>query len=329
MERILAIFAVCLTSPVLVAAAPVVESTVKIWDKAPHNAFTDLARWHDRWWCTFREADAHVGGDGRIRMLVSKDGTVWESAAVIQETGIDLRDPKISVTPDNRLMLVMGGSVYDGTKVLKSRQPRVAFSKDGVAWSEPQRILNDGDWPWRVTWYNGKAYGTTYISSVRKKPAESWDLSLLVSNDGVKYETITQLKVSGQPNETTLRFLKDGSMMAMIRREQENKYGWLGISKPPFQDWTFTETKHRFGGPNFLTMPDDSMWAVNRAYGSKVNATELAKLTPTSYEPMLKFASGGDTSYAGLVVHDDRLWVSYYSSHEGKSAIYLAKVKLN
>jgi hypothetical protein len=42
----------------------------------------------------------------------------------------------------------------------------------------------------------------------------------------------------------------------------------------------------------------------------------------------LKLPSGGDTSYPGLVWHDDFLWVSYYSSHEGKTSIYLAKVRL-
>jgi hypothetical protein len=23
----------------------------KIWDAGKHNAFTDLIRWHDKWWC--------------------------------------------------------------------------------------------------------------------------------------------------------------------------------------------------------------------------------------------------------------------------------------
>jgi len=38
--------------------------------------------------------------------------------------------------------------------------------------------------------------------------------------------------------------------------------------------------------------------------------------------------SGGDTSYPGLVWHEDQLWVSYYSSHEEKTAIYLARGKV-
>ena len=38
--------------------------------------------------------------------------------------------------------------------------------------------------------------------------------------------------------------------------------------------------------------------------------------------------SAGDTSYPGLVRKDDTLLVSYYSSHEGSTAIYLAKLDL-
>ena len=42
---------------------------------------------------------------------------------------------------------------------------------------------------------------------------------------------------------------------------------------------------------------------------------------------ILKLPSGGDCSYPGLVWHNNLLWVSYYSSHEGKTSIYLATVK--
>jgi len=42
----------------------------------------------------------------------------------------------------------------------------------------------------------------------------------------------------------------------------------------------------------------------------------------------LKLPSGGDTSYSGMVLHDGKLWMSYYSSHEGKASIYLAQVAI-
>jgi hypothetical protein len=43
---------------------------------------------------------------------------------------------------------------------------------------------------------------------------------------------------------------------------------------------------------------------------------------------LVRFPSGGDTSYPGFVIHDGTLYVSYYSSHEGKTSIYLAKMPL-
>ncbi|MBT5884330.1 MAG: exo-alpha-sialidase, partial [Planctomycetaceae bacterium] len=32
--------------------------------------------------------------------------------------------------------------------------------------------------------------------------------------------------------------------------------------------------------------------------------------------------------YPGLVMHNGLLWISYYSSHEQKTSIYLAKVRI-
>jgi len=54
----------------------------------------------------------------------------------------------------------------------------------------------------------------------------------------------------------------------------------------------------------------------------------LLKMTATTLEPLLELPSGGDCSYPGMLWHEGHLWVSYYSSHEGKPSIYVAKVKL-
>ncbi|MFN4260702.1 MAG: exo-alpha-sialidase [Gemmataceae bacterium] len=334
------VFLVCL--PGISRAAPKLLSVEKIWDQGKHNAFTDLIRWHGNWYCVFREAEAHVGGDGQIRVLASPDGQKWQSVALIEEEGIDLRDPKLSITPDDRLMIVAGGSVYKGTKTIMGRQPRVTFSNDGRNWTPTQRVLDEGEWLWRVTWHKGKAYGVSYNASMRgskeaqdaaksNQPAPpgpaDWKLKLFVSADGVKYDLITHLDVAGHPNETTLRFLPDDTMIAMVRREGGNTRGWIGVSKPPYKEWQWHETKYRFGGPNFIVLPDGSMWAATRQYDAQ-RKTVVGPLTVKSFEPALELPSGGDTSYAGLVWHEGQLWVSYYSSHEGKSSIYLARARL-
>jgi len=307
------------------APSPAIVSVARIWDTGAHNAFTDLIRWRDRWYCTFREGDEHVGGDGRIRVLVSTDGQAWTSAALVGETGIDLRDPKLSITLDGRLMIVAGGSVYEGKRYL-GRQPRVTFSQDGITWSAPQRILEEGDWLWRVTWHDGRAYGVTY----RTLPGDrlEWALTLVSSADGRVFDRVTPLSVPGRPNETTLRFMPDGEMVALVRREAGDRLAWVGRSRAPYTTWTWRETPHQVGGPNFIRLPDGALWASGRSYpgGPK---TVVARMTlDGGYDPVLTLPSGGDTSYAGMVWHADLLWVSYYASHEGKTAIYLARVKV-
>ena len=82
-----------------------IVSVKKIWDAGRHNAFTDLIRFENRWYCSFREADDHVGGDGQLRVLTSIDGETWVSAALLGEPAIDFRDPKLSITADGGLMI--------------------------------------------------------------------------------------------------------------------------------------------------------------------------------------------------------------------------------
>jgi len=79
----------------------------KIWDAAPHNAFTDLQRFKGRWYCAFREGRGHAGGGdyGKIRVIASSDGMAWKSVALLQNQGVDLRDAKLSVTLGGELLL--------------------------------------------------------------------------------------------------------------------------------------------------------------------------------------------------------------------------------
>ena len=301
---------------------PAISEVRKIWDRAKHSAFTDLIRYKGKWYCTFRESDSHaLGADGVIRIISSIDGDKWKSAGVLQEDGIDLRDPKLSITPDGRLMVLMGGSVYRDRK-LKARQCRVVFSKDGVNWGDPEKIFLPNHWLWRVTWHEGMGYGVAYDITGK----EEWALKLFSTKDGVKYDMITKLEIPGNPNETTLRFTDDGKMIALIRREGGSHNAWIGTSVAPYKKWKWNETAHAVGGPNFVILPDGEMWAAGRSYpgGAK---TVLAKMTESEYLPVLTFPSGGDTSYPGMVWHDGVLWISYYSSHEGKTSIYLAKIK--
>ena len=85
----------------------------------------------------------------------------------------------------------------------------------------------------------------------------------------------------------------------------------------------------KIGGPHMLRLPDGRLVAAVRLHDGGVR-TSLCWIDPQSGKlaEFLKLPSGGDCSYAGLVFHTGLLWVSYYSSHEGRTAIYLAKIRL-
>ena len=67
--------------PVTVEVEVEVVEVNKIWDKAPHNAFTDLVRWNDGFYCAFREGRGHVSTNGKIRILESKEAKHCSSTA--------------------------------------------------------------------------------------------------------------------------------------------------------------------------------------------------------------------------------------------------------
>src|SRR6266576_1777231 len=108
---ILSVLLVCISLPAT-AAPPTAKliSVKKIWDQAPHCAFTDLAFWKGHFVCAFREGRAHVATDGKIRVLSSADGEKWAPAALLSLDGFDLRDAGLSVTPDDGLMLTGGAA---------------------------------------------------------------------------------------------------------------------------------------------------------------------------------------------------------------------------
>lgn len=325
--RIRPLFCLCLAfSPLLLPAPARAEEAAKlvevkkIWDKAPHNAFTDLVRHKDEWFCVFREGKKHVSPDGALRVITSKDGEKWESAALLTSEDADLRDAKITVTPDGLLMLSGAGAMHDKAK--KSHQSLAWFSKDGRSWGKAHEVGDADFWLWRVTWHKDRAFGVGYCTTKEKS------VRLYSSKDGKAFDTLVKpLHQEGFPNEASLLFDGDAAH-CLLRREEETKTGLIGTSKAPYTKWEWKDLGKRIGGPNLIRLPDKRVVAAVRLYDDKPR-TALCWLDPQKgkLDEFLKLPSGGDTSYAGLVWHDGMLWVSYYSSHESKTSIYLAKVK--
>ncbi|WP_442505642.1 sialidase family protein [Novipirellula sp. SH528] len=303
---------------------PVLVDVQRIWDAAPHNAFTDLVRFKDRWYCVFREGSGHKSPDGALRVLTSTDAVHWESAALVTSDDSDLRDAKITVTPDDRLMLA--GAEAIETPSGRHHQSLVWFSDDGTTWTAKQKVGTLDNWLWRISWHKGHAYGFGYGTGTKQR-----NLSLFRSNDGNHFETlIEKVDVAGTyPNESSVIFLPDDTAYCLLRQDGTPNTANLGTSRPPYTEWDWKSLDIRIGGPDMIRLPDGRILATVRLYDKKVR-TSLCWLDANAGQltEALALPSGGDTSYAGMVWHDDHLWVSYYSSHEGKTSIYLAKIRL-
>ena len=299
-----------------------IMEVAKTWDKAPHNAFTDLMRFKGRWLCAFREGEGHVSPNGALRIISSQDGKTWKSEALIASPKADLRDPKIAETPDGRLMVTTAAALHQPAEY--GHQSMVWFSSNGSEWGEPVEIGDPNLWMWRVTWHKGVAYSVGYST------VEPRFIRLYSSADGRRFDTLAdRIFTEGYPNETSLVFLEDETCLCLLRRDAGSGTAQLGTAKPPYKEWTWKDLGVHLGGPHMLRLPDKRIVAAGRCLEGGSH-TSLAWLDPEkgALTEFLKLPSGGDTSYPGLVFHEGLLWVSYYSSHEGKTSIYLAKVKL-
>ena len=303
----------------------------KIWDKAPHNAFTDLIRFKNTFYCTFREGSGHIPGtNGKIRILKSSDGHKWTNVVLLEKTGFDLRDPSLSITPQGKLMVLMGGSVYENGKLL-SKACQVSFYNDSThKFSDPipvkydQDTNSDSNWLWRVIWHDKVAYGVVYYSQ-----STTFKISLVTSVNGINYSLVKSFEIDGKPNETSLRFMPDGKLFILVRREDQNQYGLLGRSTFPFKEWDWVNTGFKLGGPDLIITPEGTLIIGTRTFSKNGTRTGLLSIDSTGkFKLLIEFPSGGDTGYPGMVIYKNTLFISYYSSHEGKTSIYLAQIPM-
>jgi len=312
-------------------------SVERIWDQN-YSAFPSIEQFNGHYFISFREGEDHIFdrngiAAGKTRILRSKDGKEWESVALLSKEGYDLRDPKLSITPDGRLMIIMGGSIYVN-KQLEACIPQVSFSDDGKTFSDPQPVNypdgTDFEWFWRMTWHDGVGYTVTYSKSTNKR------LILIKTTDGINYETVSKLDIDGFPNETTVRFLPDGRMAMLIRRDAADMDGYWGVAEAPYTDWNFKSIKFRIGGPDFIVTGEDEILAGGRSYTHGELRTFVWK---GDFEGNFKSAfvlpSYDDNSYPGFIRVGEEVWMVYYSCHEltrengdTRAGIYLAKLPI-
>lgn len=317
-----------------------VVSVRKAFDNGEHNAFTDLCKFQDRFFLTFRSCpDGHgVNPTSSIIVLASDDTKTWEEVHRFNVPRRDVRDPHFLVFDDK--LFIYTGAWYCGDSAPKSYEMNqhlgfAVWSADGTTWQGPAMLEGTyGHYVWRAAQFGDKAYlcgrrkhefAETQTREERDALVES---ALLESTDGLVWRKVGLFQ-DRLGDETAFLFEDDGSILA-VARCGGNRPAQICRSEPPYSNWQRTTLDRYIGGP-LLVKWDGHYLVGGRSTLSGSAKTSLCWLDGDQLQEFAVLPSGGDNSYPGFVALDDKhAVVSYYSSHErdadGKTitAIYLA-----
>lgn len=291
----------------------------RIWNSAPHNAFTSLIEYDGYLYCAFREALSHVdktGNDlGIIRIIKSRNGLQWESIGLLSRKGSDLRDPNFSISKDNRLMVSFAGVEYNGGKAI-SRHTFVSIQKRGK-FRKPRQLKTgfERDWLWRIKWAGDKTYSFNYLGGFH------W----MSSNDGKIFETLKTYPFPGNPSEADFCINGDSVFVAL-----RNDRGVCQIGKGTIDgNFIWKESNLFFYGPNLLQLKDGRILLFSRALDVVSQKTELGayQYMNDQFVKIASFPFKGDSGYFGSVERVDDVFVTYYSTLQNQqTSIYAASL---
>lgn len=314
----------------------------RIGDRAPHNAFTSLAKYDDMWFCVYREGSGHVSHDGAVRVLsssVARSATnaVWSESATLTSPDPerpDLRDPKICHLPSGGLAIVAGATVRGDNA---SCQSFLWTSSDGGVWSDPHPIGDTDVWLWGLTTDDAHVYASGYAFSGAGDENDGVTLWRADGDAGQFTRISSVITGPSHPNETAL-LATPKSMVALVRRRHDAQR--LGAPSPgttvlctaeyPYDEWRQHDVGFFIGGPALCCLPDGRVIAGGRKMTPESHTTLWQIDFETGHtDELITLPSAGDSSYPGIVWHDNALWISYYSSHEGKTSVYFAELREN
>ncbi len=342
-----ALVATFVVSPATADELPRVKVTNvrRVFHNGEHNAFTDLVRFRDTFYLTFRSCpDGHmVHPTASVIVLASDDASTWRQVHRFRVEKRDTRDPHFLVFGDR--LFVYTGTWYSGETTpspdeyeLNRHLGYAVWSEDGRQWNGPVLLEGTfGHYIWRASTFGGKAF----LCGRRKKDFEvgprgeghTVQSAMLESDDGLVWRTRTLFQ-EDRGDETAFQFEPDGSIVAIGRRGGGGNAQILR-SKPPYTEWERNDLDRYIGGPLLVRWGKRYVVGGRKNIGGKGPKTAMYWLQDDEIHEFAELESGGDTSYPGFVELDPtHALMSWYSSHEKDddsqtiTAIYLADLEI-
>ncbi len=303
--------------------APVVQARCRLLvGNGRHNAFPVIARWRERFYIAYREADSHAG-PGELVLLSSADAQHWSEVRRVK-VAPDTRDPALLATPE-RLFL------YCVTIENKRLQSWGCATDDGRTFTEPRPIFAEGLVMWRPIRHADVFYSTAYTNG----PTEERRLELLRSDDGLNWQAVG---IIGAPpglwSETAICIDAQQRMTAFVRmkysvqRPEEPAWGEVWQAQPPYADWRKTATlPFRIEGPGVFEMAGQT-YLITRGFNriGQANALNIHRWRDEQLQLHCAIPCMRDCAYGHAVEHEGGLLVVFYCTVPDGVNLYLAQV---
>jgi len=281
-----------------------------------HNAFTALVRWRDGYWLSFRKGPSHGYGKADLIVLRSTDGDHWAEHKRLNCLTDD-RDPSFLATPER---LFLYDVALEGTELTSF----VTFTDDGKAWSTPRPVYQQQYIFWKPIEHGGPFYATAHLKSHNAKER---NVHLITSTDGLAWKKISKIRGGNSESETTLHFASDKKIVAFLRQKHGSPQSSILESMAPFEHWTERPCGVHLAGHSVYTFAAVT-YLFSRTRQDEKTGTMVYIYEDGRLHPYCRIPSGGDCSYPCAVPMGEEMLVSYYSSHEGTTDIYTARVPL-
>ena len=335
-------------APIGAASQPQVEvfNIRRVFHNGEHNAFTDLVRFQDRYYLTFRSCpEGHaVHSSASVIVLASEDALQWEQVHRFRVEDRDTRDPHFLIFK-NKLFVYSGTWYCKGQKRcsenldLNDQLGYAVWSSNGRDWQAPALLEGTlGHYIWRANSFGSKAYlcGRRKIRFAMTPRGYGREIEsvMLESDDGLVWRKRAFFQeIEG--DETAFLFEEDGSIVAVARRPGSSS-AQLCRSSPPYIEWERKELDRYVGGPLLARWGNRYVVGGRKRTESRGSKTAMYWLVDDRLLEFAELPSGGDTSYPGFVeLSPTRALMSWYSSHEKAAtgheitAVYVADLKIS
>ncbi|MHA1726352.1 MAG: sialidase family protein [Promethearchaeota archaeon] len=308
-----------------------------------HKSNTKLYYWKGYFYLAYQNSKWHLEDkNGEIVIARSKDASEgsWERVAAIKGPGKnDVRDPLLTEIKGQLFLYFLPNYRFDPGP----NETYYCISKNGITWSEPEKIYVDVNYDTGIKREEGWMFGRQrpltkdnkiwYCMASGRRGGHYMTI-LIRSRDGINWKEVSVVYDTYPSGEPCFEFLPDGEIICTLRVGQMSSWRGYEFGTPHagtiiarsynnLKDWSYSpEFQTRMDGATIFKVNGRYFVAGRNHLGPRIDTgNHVAKKRTAVYELLedrlvwlFDLPSNGDTAYTGVVILGDEIYISYYTN---------------